>query len=977
MHIKLKKIILFFFFSQTLLLHAQTIPYEKYSTKDGLISDRITAIAQDEKGYLWFGSYFGVCRYDGQKFEKIELPAQQQNKYVTAVLPVKNKVYLSFSFQGGLAEYSNGRITVHLVEKNAYDKSEFFCMGEAWDNSIILCTGANEIYQFSNDRFKKLCTVAKETPGIIRSVVTDNEKNIWLGTEQGLYVLPFPYKKAMHFYPDNFFLSVTKDARGKIWFSRNDQKNIIVGNCAGYRDSNLSDEKIFYTSNLSKPSQFSGNLARGFWLAEGSNVLTNINFEGKIIHYKVSSDFNAEVKVLFVDREKNLWLSTEPGVLKFSNFSAYSFLFNELAFGGGSLTQQNDSCLWATNSVSLYSISNNGIEKINFAKPNDYLGSLHLDASKNLWIGYWDKGVSLLNLDKKKLIRHNYFSEFDHKLIKAQSFAEDSKGNLWIGGLNGIFRIKNEHVIEHFHPKNAAGHEAFIICMAVDEETKTMWVGDNDQGLIQLGYDERDGKFVYKVLRYVTTKNGLSDNYIRSILIDHKKNVWVGTRFGGIYKINVSGNAVSVNNCNAEAELACTRISQITEKDTSSIWFATCNGVYEYRFKENKWHHYNTSNGLLNAEVYSCEIDRKRKMIWALTAQGVTGLSLQSAETNVPPLINITAINVAGKPDTNAVLTGNKSYSSNKNSIEFEFAGISFIDEKQIRYRYMLDGYDKHWSGVVSNNNVSYASLPPGTYIFKVMAQNAKGQWSEKPATFEFEIVIPFYKRPWFIFLMITTMLFIVYFVYMQRLRHRYKIEKIRLNIARDLHDDVGSALGSINILSQTAIRRLQKAPVSEEITPIFEKIEQSAENTLDAMDDIVWSINPDKDKLQDLVIRMREFAIPLLEAKNIEMDFAVDGDEKQTIPMNLKRNLFLIYKESIHNVFKHSKASKVMIKLEVSSFQISMQIADNGNGFNTNVTSSRNGLKNMRHRAESVHASLEIHSSNEGTKLFFAAPIR
>src|SRR3954470_14403047 len=115
MQIVLRKIIPCFLFFYAACTYAQNIPYEKYTTKNGLISDRITAIAQDEKGYMWFGSYFGVCRYNGQKFEKIELPEQQQNKYVNCLLPANNRIYICFSFQGGMAEYNKGKITEHRI----------------------------------------------------------------------------------------------------------------------------------------------------------------------------------------------------------------------------------------------------------------------------------------------------------------------------------------------------------------------------------------------------------------------------------------------------------------------------------------------------------------------------------------------------------------------------------------------------------------------------------------------------------------------------------------------------------------------------------------------------------------------------------------------------------------------------------------------------------------------------------------------
>ena len=142
-------------------------------------------------------------------------------------------------------------------------------------------------------------------------------------------------------------------------------------------------------------------------------------------------------------------------------------------------------------------------------------------------------------------------------------------------------------------------------------------------------------------------------------------------------------------------------------------------------------------------------------------------------------------------------------------------------------------------------------------------------------------------------------------------------------------------------------------------------------------MSDIVWSINPEKDKTHDLVIRMREFAIPLLEANNIVFDFTVAGNEEYPLPMNLRRTLFLIFKETIYNILKHAKASQVTIRLEIVQGKIVLKIEDNGQGFSTDIVSNRNGLKNIYSRAHSVGGTMQIDSSPSGTVLEFTAMVR
>jgi signal transduction histidine kinase len=256
------------------------------------------------------------------------------------------------------------------------------------------------------------------------------------------------------------------------------------------------------------------------------------------------------------------------------------------------------------------------------------------------------------------------------------------------------------------------------------------------------------------------------------------------------------------------------------------------------------------------------------------------------------------------------------------------------------------------------------------------MASNARGEWSE-PAGFHFEIVIPFYKKPWFVFLLATLAILAIYYIRIQRLKQKYRIEKIRLTIARDLHDDVGSTLGSINLLSKTAGRRLQQHSSSEEITPIFDRIGRSAENTLEAMDDIVWSINPDKDTVEDLVIRMREFCIPLLEAAAIDFNFQVEGDHSRPVPMNLRRNCFLVFKEAVNNLLRHAAATRVNILVQRTHQHLLVRIQDNGRGFEPGKPTQRNGLKNMEARMQQSGGSFSIETADTGTTVLISAPVR
>jgi signal transduction histidine kinase/ligand-binding sensor domain-containing protein len=967
--------ILFFFL---FALHAQTLPFEKYTTKNGLISDRVTAITQDEKGFMWFGSYFGICYYDGIRFQKLELPQQQSNKYVNCLLSANGKIYAGFLFGGGLAEYNNGKVRAWFVGgKDSAQANEFVCMNDNHDGNIVLVNSSAQVYLFKGGHFTFLCKLPLRNAALAKSIVKDKFNTLWIGTEQGLYLLPAPYKTPQFYFANESVFPVIKDQGDELWLSRTSSERMIIQKVKNDGNNHVIETDTVHASANMRPVIFGGNISAGFWQIDPSRGLFHADNSGTE-YYNVPLDLTTDISIIFADREKNIWVANEPGVLKISNFNIRSYLFRELAAAGGALSFQNDSTLWASNAKSLYTVTSKGIEKANIGdNMRDYFGLLYTDRKKNLWVGFWEGGCIRVKWKDGKINERKDFSAYKGIQTKAKSVVEDSRGNLWIGGSNGLFRIRNDRIVEAYQPKSAAGANVFITCMTIEEERKIIWLGDNAQGVIMLKYEsEPDGSFRYSEQSYIGAKQGLKDAYIRSIYFDSRKKLWIGTRSGGIYCMEEKNGQHVVKECNREAGLLCTRITDIVPEDSSAIWFASCDGIYRYRYESNSWDHFNTSDGLLNAEVFTVAVDPDGHFVWALTAEGLTRLQKTDQPGTAAPLITITSVNVLGKPDSNALTQNTRvQYPSSENSIGFSFAGASFIDEKKVSYKYMLEGYDKNWSVPTSSNVIYYASLPPGKYQFKVVASNAKGKWSEQPATFEFEIVMPFYKRSWFIFLCVTVALFVVYAVRIQRLKQRYKIEKIRLNIARDLHDDVGSTLGSINILSKTATRKLNKQVLQEEMKPIFEKIGQSAENTLDAMDDIVWSINPDKDKLEDLIIRMREFAIPLFEARNIQPDFATEGHKEQVLSMDFRRNVFLIYKEAIHNILKHAEADKVKIRIQ-SGQEFTMSISDNGKGFVPSPT-HRNGLKNMQGRAEAIRGKIKIGTSESGTEILFSAPLR
>jgi two-component system sensor histidine kinase UhpB len=203
-----------------------------------------------------------------------------------------------------------------------------------------------------------------------------------------------------------------------------------------------------------------------------------------------------------------------------------------------------------------------------------------------------------------------------------------------------------------------------------------------------------------------------------------------------------------------------------------------------------------------------------------------------------------------------------------------------------------------------------------------------------------------------------------------ERLREQ---ENIRLRVSRDLHDDIGSTLSSINLLSLTARKRMEEKD-EKKLAASLEKIGERTQTTLDNMNDIIWNIKPGNDSLADVLARMREYAGTVLEAKGIfySIEFP-DNHSEIALPLGLKNNMFLIFKEAVNNLAKYSACKEATISLTFENGKINMTIEDNGIGFETNKDSKGNGLNNIKRRAEESNAVLTIASNmDEGTRIEF-----
>ncbi|MBA2762386.1 MAG: hypothetical protein H0U39_10600, partial [Segetibacter sp.] len=448
---------------------------------------------------------------------------------------------------------------------------------------------------------------------------------------------------------------------------------------------------------------------------------------------------------------------------------------------------------------------------------------------------------------------------------------------------------------------------------------------------------------------------------------DDGKYIWVTTYGAGVQKFDKVKHTFT--GITTKEGLPNDAVYSVIPDDNGKMWIATNNGLAAYNLQTKAIQIFTTQDGLPENEFngYSGYRSNSGKIFYS-TLNGVISINRRIDVSNpYSPNIVFTHFEANhAKKDSifNCYNTSAIELPPGFNSINIRFAALSFAAPSKNLYKIKLTGYDNDWINLKNNNEVRYTQLPPGRYVFNVMATNNSGKWSSKVLSFKITVLPFWYQTVLFRLLLILIGCAVVYASYRYRVSQLLKVEKMRRRISSDLHDDIGSTLSSINIYSNLA---------KEEKDNIFyiDTIQQYTQNIIGNLDDLVWSINPKNDGIATMADRMRSFAEPVLAAKGIRCKFTDDVNDHLKLTLEQRNSLFLGYKEMVNNVLKHSKCSNCTINFSTKGKSVSIVVEDDGEGFSVpNLNGKRNGLKNLDYRAKQLKGNFIIKSEDgKGTR--------
>ncbi len=418
------------------------------------------------------------------------------------------------------------------------------------------------------------------------------------------------------------------------------------------------------------------------------------------------------------------------------------------------------------------------------------------------------------------------------------------------------------------------------------------------------------------------------------------------------------------------------------------LWLPTDNGLVRYDPVSGQVHVYTTADGLAHDEFN--RIAHAQGPDGRLYFGGLNGITvvdptamMGSEAAIVAPLV-LEAVKVqpdgmAGPVELTREVTTGAGITLRPSDRYFTVALrlLSFQDPAFIRYAWRIDGIDEDWN-IQRDPELRFNTLPYGEHQLRMRAIDADGRWSTTELVVGVHAVRPLLLRWWSISLMVVLLVALVAAFVRYRERRLREVMQVRDRIALDLHDEVGSTLSSI-VLFSTAVARNTHG-LSDKATSLLQRIKDNSTKAMESMNDIVWSVDPEHDELSDVVARMRAFAQPLCEARDIDLQVDIPpGLLARKLGMTGRKNLYLVFKEAVNNAVKHAQCDRIQVTMWREGDDLVLRVADNGRGMsNSESALGGNGLDNMRKRAGEMNGTCDYRAaSGGGTEVLLRFPAR
>jgi len=911
-------------------------------TRYSVSTDTLHAICEDpdDGRILWIGTARGLDRFDTENgtFTHYE----HGFRYLVNTVHADKFGFLWLGTKEGLCRFNKatGTFSHYPVDKGisgSLERNNVLLIYE--DNSDLLWIGTGDgLFRFERStgtfkRYESGTSSASSAYERVESIIEDRRGDLWVGTSGGggvgrydrakdKFTFYINDPKDPHSLSNNLATRIYEDRSGTLW----------IGTWWGGLNKLDRARKPFshYTQESSDPKSLSNKIVTGLvedrsgvlWVATMGG-LNRFNREtGTFTHYmndpnNPQSLGGNDIRSLLVDSKGTIWVGTlGSGLDKL-----------EPIRNGGTGQGKERFMHYTHDAGNPRSLGSNSIL------------SLFEDTSGRLWIGTSDQGLDEFDRDAGIFIHYKHDPKDSNSLgwNWVNAIYEDKSGTLWVGtatlnALNKLDKVTGQFTRYYCDPKNIESLSFYSVHSIYEDSRGTLWIG-TAAGLNRF---ERSTE----TFTHFTTKDGIASDFIGAIL----------------------------------------------EDDSGSLWLKTGKGVSKFNPRTGTFRNYDASDGVnINPSWGKASYKNKNGEMFIGGSNGFVRFYPDSIKDNphVPPIV-ITAFKKFDKPvPLDTVISEKKvlELSYQDNVFSFEFVALNYTSPEANQYACKLEGFDKDWIYCGTRRYASYTNLDGGTYVFKVKGSNNDGVWNEAGTSIAVIITPPFWKTWWgrtifFVTIAVSIGGTIRYIAVrkmrrrMQALEQQHALERERLRISRDMHDEVGANLTKISVMSELAMKNRQTPDGG---TKELLKISQTSREVIDNIGAILWAINPRNDRLDNLAGYIRESTSEYLEMTPIKYRF----DFPELMPghplsAEVRRNIFLTMKEAINNVVKHSGATLVELHCRVTDHEVEFGIQDNGRGFIIEDLSRHgSGLLNMKKRIEDINGNLQIESQpGRGTRI-------
>jgi ligand-binding sensor domain-containing protein len=977
-------------------LAARRLPIQVYTLAQGMPRNSAACLVPDPNGLLWFCTSEGLVRFDGSEFRTFGREQGLPSSAVVNFVISRRGGYWLMTDAGVCRLPPGSRIgdqcRLLSVEnlKGGFDPDSLV---ESPDGRVWVATGL-ALYRSSADE-RRLDLATDAPPGdLIAALALGPNGQLLLTTNTAVYLWDGGSLRSLSGppLPGCGFGAIQSFDPHETW---------VVGACGVYRVNGWNSA----AGPRLTPVRFGRTVLarrvvvrrdRSVWISSSAGLQQwEEQPDGSLVE---KEEFGTDdglpspwVPFLAEDSQGNLWGATEGlGVFRIVNtgFRVYtgadglgtariSSIFEDL---------RGDLCITTSSRIGVPPESHlrvrNGerFERIDFLRDQRFhdwgwgWNQIALQAHNGEWLMTTEKGLYRFAAAAlpRDLIGVAPSSVYDRQspLGEDEIFRifEDSHGNLWISAIGPHYDfIHWDRTSGVFHHWEAAEGWTPDSSAAVVRESPSgaVWVGTSTSVL----------RFRNGLFQKVALPDG-AIAWARDLYIDRAGRVWLASSRTGLYRCDNPDAAAPVfRRYTTHDGLSSDSTRSITEDNAALIYVGTVRAVDRIDPRApiggGNILHLTAADGLPDADQNVAFRDRQGHL-WFGTLKGLAEYDPSHIEVHSIPQTYIRRVRVRGE-DIPLPWAGTRNFEihlqSDKNQIEIEYAGIDLRSVASLRYQYRLAGVDAGWSTAAPRFSVNYANLPPGKRAFQVRAVGPDGVPGEGIAALTLTLDAPIWRRAWF--LACAGMLFgaTVYWLYSYRVGHLIAMERLRTRIATDLHDDIGASLTQISVLSEIGGRDRSRDVLSD--------VAVISRDIVDEMSDIVWAVSPRHDRFDAIVHRMRRFAEDAMADGELVFD-ASHLPADLPLPLELRRPLYLVFKEAVNNVARHSQASRMVVRIAARASSIELSIEDNGEGFDPAAHQHGEGLASIRRRVRELSGTVAWDTApGRGTRFQANLPLR